>query len=89
METSRCIGQQENIAAKIAKTQEDGQKKKAHNDIKRKESGLLLMSHVRANGHLVTLLEGLPLSAVGIKKQQNALVMNIPFTLLCSFQSYV
>ena len=61
----------------------------AHNDIKGKESGLLLMDRVRANGHLVTLLEGLPLSTTGIKKQQNALMMNIPFTLLCSFNSYV
>jgi hypothetical protein len=89
LETSRCIGQHENITAKITKTQEDGQKKNANNDIKRKESGLLLMNQVRANRHLVTLLEGLPLSTKGIKKQKNALGMNIPFTLLCSFQSYV
>jgi len=47
------------------------------------------MNQVRANGHFVTLLEGLPLSTKGIKKQKNMLGMNIPFTLLCSFQSYV
>jgi len=89
LETSRCIGQQENVAAKIAKSREGGLKKCAHNDTERKESGRLVMNRVHANGHLVTLLEGLPLSAAGIKKQQNALAMNIPFTLLCSFQSYV
>ena len=89
METSRCIGQHENITAAITKKQEDGQKKCAHIDPKRKASGILLMNRVRANGHLVTFLKGLPLSAAGIKKQQKALGMNIPFTLLFSFQSYV
>ena len=89
METSRCIGQHENIAASITKKQEDAQKKCAHIDPKRKASGILLMNRVRANGHLVTFLKGLPLSAAGIKKQQKALGMNIPFMLLFSFQSYV
>jgi len=60
-----------------------------HIDIEHKESGLLLMDRVRANGHLVTLLEGLPLSPKGIKKQQHALAAETSFTLLCSFHSYV
>ena len=47
------------------------------------------MNQVRANGPLVTLLEGLPLSSVGIKKQTKAQGMNVPFTLLFSFQSFV
>jgi hypothetical protein len=89
LETSRCIGQQENIAATIAQSWEGCLKKWAHNDTQRKDAGLLLMNRVHANGHLVTLLEGLPLSAVGVKKQQHVLAMNIPFTLLFSFQSYV
>jgi len=89
LETSRCIGQQENIAATIAQSRERRQKKCAHNDTQRKDAGRLLMNRVHANGHLVTLLEGLPLSATGVKKQQQALVMNIPFTLLFSFQYYV
>jgi len=41
------------------------------------------------NGHLVTLLEGLPLSPKGIKKQQHALTTETSCTLLCSFDSYV
>jgi len=61
----------------------------ARNDIEHKESGLLLMDRVRANGHLVTLLEGLPLSPRGIKKQQHELTAETPFTLLYSFHSYV
>jgi len=85
LETSRCIGQKENIATKIAQSREGCLKKWAHNDTQRKDAGLLLMNHVHANGHLVTL----PLSAVGVKKQQHALVINIPFTLLFSFQFYV
>jgi len=64
-------------------------KKHAHNDTKRKEDGLLVMNRVRANGHLVTLLEGLPLNAAGKKKQQNELAMKVQNTLLFSFQCYV
>jgi len=86
---SRCIGQAENIAAAIAKSRERNVKNWAHNDTERKDAGLLLMNHVHANGHLVTLLEGLPLNAVGKHKQQQALALKVPFTLLFSFQSYV
>ena len=86
---SRCIGQQENLAAALAKCQEGNLKKHAHNDTKRKEDGLLLMNRVRANGHLVTLLEGLPLNAVGKTKQQKELAMKVPCTLLFSFQCYM
>ena len=88
-ETSRCIGQHENIAATITKAQEDGQQSYTDHDIKRKDAGTLLMNQVRANGPLVTLLGGLPLSSVGIKKQTKAQGMNVPFTLLFSFQSFV
>ena len=63
-------------------------KKHAHNDTKRKEDGLLLMNRVRANGHLLTLLEGLALDPTGKKKQQNELTMKVQSTLLYSFQSY-
>jgi len=61
----------------------------AHKDIVFKESCLLLMERVCANGHLVTLLEGLPLTPKGIKKQQNALAVKTHCTLLCSFNSYM
>jgi len=47
------------------------------------------MNRVRANGHLVTLLEGLPLNAVGKTKQQKELAMKVPCTLLFSFQCYM
>ena len=86
---SRCIGQAENIAAAIAKSRERNVKNWAHNDTERKDAGLLLMNRVHANGHLVTLLEGLPLNAVGNHKQQKALALKVPFTLLFSLQSYV
>jgi len=89
LETSRCIGQHENIAATITKAQEDGQQSYADHDIKRKDACRFLMNQVRANGPLVTLLEGLPLSPVGIKKQKKVQGMNFSFTLLFSFQSCV
>ena len=37
----------------------------------------------------MTLLEGLPLSPKGIKKQQHELTAGTPCTLLCSFHSNV
>jgi len=86
---SRCIGQQENLAAALAKSRDGALKRHAHNDTKRKEDGLLLMNRVRANGQLVTLLEGLPLNAVGKTKQQKELAMKVPCTLLFSFHSYM
>jgi len=89
LETSRCVGQNENIAAAITKAQEDDQNSYADHDIKRKDAGLLLMKQVRANGPLVTLLEGLPLIPRGIKKQKNVRGMDVPFTMLFSFQSCV
>ena len=89
METSRCIRQHENITTTIRKAQEDGQKSYADNDIKRTAAGELLMHQVRANGPLVTLLEGLPLTTKGIKKQNNAQGMDVPFTVLYSFQACV
>jgi len=61
----------------------------AIHDIKRKDAGLLLMNQVRANGPLVTLLEGLPLTPKGIKKQKNAQGVDVPFTVLFSFNSCV
>jgi len=82
---SRCIGQQENLTAALAKCREGNVKKHAHNDTKRKEDGLLLMNRVRAN----TLFEGLPLNAAGNKKQQNELAMKVQSTMLFSFQCYV
>ena len=62
--------------------------------MKRKGACELLMhqvraNQVRANASLVTLLEGLPQSPKGIKKQNNAQGMGVPFTLLFSFQSCV
>jgi len=94
LETSRCIGHHENITTTIQKAQEDGQKSYADKDMKRKGACELLMhqvraNQVRANGSLVTLLEGLPLSPKAIKKQNNAQGMGVPFTLLFSFQSCV
>jgi len=89
LETSRCIGHHENITTTSRKAQEDGQKSYADKDIKRKAACELLMHQVRANGSLVTLLEGLPQSPKGIKKQNNAQGMGVPFTLLFSFQSCV
>jgi len=86
---SRCIGQQENLAAALAKSRDGALKRHAHNDTKRKEDGLLLMNRVRANGQLVTLLEGLPLNAIGKTKQQRELAMKVPCTLLFSFHNYV
>ena len=86
MDISRCIGQSENLAAALDQRREGNVKKNAHNDTKLKEGGLLLMNRVRANGHLVTLLEGLPLTAKGKTKQQNELAMKVPCTLLFSFQ---
>jgi len=86
---SRCIGQQENLAAALAKSRDGALKRHAHNDTKRKEDGLLLMNRVRANGQLVTLLEGLPLNAVGKTKQQQEQAMKVPCTLLFSFQHYM
>ena len=89
METSRCIGQHENIAATIAKAQEDGQQSYADRDFKRKDASTLLMNQVRTNGPFVTLLEGLSLSPKGITKQNNVQGMGVPFTLLFSFQCCV
>jgi len=86
---SRCIGQQGNLAASLAKSREGILKKYAHNDPKRKDDGLVLMNRVHANGHLVTLLERLPVNAVGNTKPQKVLAMNLPCTLLFSIQSYV
>jgi len=86
---SRCIGQQEILVAALAKSRDGATKRHAHHDTKRKEDGLLLMNRVRANGQLVTLLEGLPLNAVGKTKQQQEQAMKVPCTLLYSFQSYM
>ena len=86
---SRCIGQQDILVAALAKSRDGATKRHAHHDTKRKEDGLLLMNRVRANGQLVTLLEGLPLNAVGKTKQQQEQAMKVPCTLLFSFQSYV
>jgi len=86
---SRSIGQQEILVAELAKSRDAALKQHAHMDTKRKEDGLLLMNRVRTHGQLVTLLEGLPLNAVGKKKQQKEQAMKVPCTLLCSFQSYV
>jgi len=85
---SRCIGRSENLAAALDQRREGNVKKNAHNDTKIKEGGILLMNRVRANGHLVTLLEGLPLTKKGKTKQQNELAMKVPCTLLFSFQCY-
>ena len=75
--------------AQLAKSRDGCTKRNADNDTKRKEDGLLLMNRVRANGQLVTLLEGLPLNAVGKKKQYNEQAMKVPCTLLFSFQNYM
>ena len=89
METSRCIGKHENITATITKAQQDGQKSYADNDVKREAASELLMDQVRANGQLATLLEGLQVSPIGIKKQKRAQGMDVPFTLLYSFGAFV
>jgi len=86
---SRCIGQQEILVAALAKKRDGVTKRHAHHDTKRKEDGLLLMNRVRANGQLVTLLEGLPLTAKGKTKQQQEQAMKVPCTLLFSFQNYM
>jgi len=75
--------------AQLAKSRDGCTKRNADNDTKRKEDGLLLMNRVRANGQLVTLLEGLPLNARGKTKQYKEQAMKVPCTLLFSFQNYV
>jgi len=89
VESSRCIGQQDSLGATIRKRQEDGTKNYAHCDIELKESGLRLMDRVRDNGHLVTVLKGMPLNTRGIKKQKHELIAETPCTLLWSFDSYM
>ena len=89
MESSRCIGQQDSLGATIRKRQEDGTKNYAHCDIELKESGLRLMDRVRDNGHLVTVLKGMPLNTRGIKKQKHELIAETPGTLLYSFDVYM
>jgi len=86
---SRSVGQPETLGATIRKRQEDGSKKSAHNLIELKEAGLGLMDRVRANGHLMAVLKGLPLNPLGIKKQQHELIAKTPCTLLYSFSLYM
>jgi len=47
------------------------------------------MDRVRANGHLVAVLKGLPLNTHGIKKQQHESIAKTPCTLLYSFDGYM
>jgi len=47
------------------------------------------MDRVRANGHLVAVLKGLPLSSQGLKKQRHELIAKTPCTLLYSFSVYM
>jgi len=47
------------------------------------------MDRVRANGHLVAVLEGLPLSNFGIKKQKHESAVKTSCTLLYSFDLYM
>ena len=89
MAASRSVGQPETLGATIRKRQEDGSKKSAHNLIELKEAGLGLMDRVRANGHLMAVLKGLPLNPLGIKKQQHELIAKTPCTLLYSFSLYM
>jgi len=89
VESSRCIGQQDSLGATIRKRQEEGSKHHAHCDIEFKASGVRLMDRVRANGHLVTVLKGLPLNPLGIKKRKHELIAETPCTLLWSFDYYM
>jgi len=86
---SRSFGQPGTLGATIRKRQEDGANKFAHYQIELKESGLRLMDRVRANGHLVAVLKGLPLNPLGLKKQKHELIAETPCTLLYSFDLYV
>jgi len=83
------MGQQDSICATIRKSQHNGTKNYAQRDIELKESGSRLMDRVRDNGHLVTVLKGLPLSKRGIKKQNHESQVKTPCTLLWSFDSYM
>ena len=47
------------------------------------------MDRVRANGHLVAVLKGLPLTTYGIKKQQHESIAKTSCTLLFSFDAYM
>jgi len=47
------------------------------------------MDRVRANGHLVAVLKGLPLTTSGSKKQQHESMVKTPCTLLYSFDVYM
>jgi len=47
------------------------------------------MDRVRANGHLVAVLKGLPLTTFGSKKQQHESIVKTPCTLLYSFDAYM
>ena len=89
MAASRSFGQPETLGATIRKRQEDGSNKSAHYQIELKESGLGLMDRVRANGHLVAVLKGLPLNPLGLKKQKHELIAETPCTLLYSFDLYM
>ena len=89
MAASTSLGQSETLGATIRKRQEDDSNKFAHNQIELKESGLGLMDRVRANGHLVAVLKGLPLNPLGLKKQKHELIAETPCTLLYSFDLYV
>jgi len=85
---SRSVGQPETLGETIRKRQEDGAKSCAHNHIELKQAGVRLMTRVRADGNLVTVLKGLPLNSQGLKKQQHELIAKTPCTLMYSFSFF-
>jgi len=86
---SKNVAKVDNLGEIIVKRQEQGSTAYAGNNIELKEQGVVLMTRVRAHGHLVAVLKGLPLSAYGLKKQSHELAAGNACTLLFSFQAYI
>ena len=89
MAASKKDGKAYKLGEIIVKRQEQGSTAHAGSHIELKEQGVVLMARVRAHGHLVAVLKGLPLSPSGLKKQRNELAAETACTLLHSFQGYM
>ena len=85
----RCIGKHENITTTIENTQQNGHKTYANKNIERKATSEIIMKQIRANRQLTTLLEGLPLSPVGLRKKTRAEEIGTPFPHFFSFSAFV
>ena len=86
---SLCIGQSEDLGATIRRSQAGGAQTSKPHTVDLRKSAAVLMDRVRANGHLVAVLKGLPLSPSGSRKQQHESIVKSPCTLLYSFDVYM